>query len=123
MHVLHRVVVRWIPVGLASLGCVLGVAGCAQFDKALGQRQALVSFKDSATVAQRLHVRSACSKVPNIKAAPIATSVPVASATNVIVYTITPAASVADIARLQVCLNKFPALVSGIDLTDSADNS
>jgi hypothetical protein len=119
VHVLRRVVLRPVLIGLAGS---LAVTGCAQFDKALGQRQAVVSFKDTATVAQRLHVRSACAKLPNITAAPIATSVPAASATNVIIYTITPAASVADIARLQGCLNKFPALVSGIDLTDSSDN-
>jgi hypothetical protein len=122
VDVLRRVVGRGFSAGLACLVCVLAVAGCAQFNKALGQRQALVSFKDAATVAQRLHVRSACAKLPNITAAPIATGVPAASATNVIVYTITPVASVADITRLTVCLNKFPALVSGLNLTDSTDN-
>ena len=122
MHVLRRVVVRGAAVGLAGLACSLSVTGCSQFNKALGQRQAMVSFQDGVTVQQRLHVRQACSTVPNITAAPIATSVPAASATNVIVYKIAPAASVADIARLQTCLGKFPALVSGIDLTDSSDN-
>lgn len=104
------------------LACSLAVTGCAQFNKALGQRQALISFKDGVSVAQRLHVRSVCGNVPNITAAPIATSVPANSATSVIVYRITPAASLADIARLQTCLGKFPSLVNGIDLTDSSDN-
>ncbi len=115
--------VRGTAVTLAGLACSLAVTGCVQFNKALGQRQALVSFKDGVTVTQRLHVRSACAKPPNITAAPIATSVPAGSATNVIVYKIAPAASLGDIARFQGCLEKFPSLVSGIDLTDSADNA
>src|SRR5580704_10841057 len=39
---------RWlVPValGLAGVACCLGVTGCAQFNKALGQQQALVYFK------------------------------------------------------------------------------
>ena len=113
---------RIIALTLAGLACSLAVTGCAQFNKALGQRQATVSFYDRATVAQRLHVRSACSSVPNITAVPIATGVPADSATSVIVFTITPAASLGDIARLQTCLGKFPSLVSGMDLTDASDN-
>jgi hypothetical protein len=97
------------------------VTGCAQFDKALGQRQALVSFKDGTPVAVRLHVRAACAKPPNVRAAPIPSGVPLASAVNQIVYQVTKASN-ADLARLQECLTRFPS-VQGMDLQDSTDNS
>ena len=74
MRVLPRVVVLVIAL------CVLGVTGCAQFDKALGQQQALVSFKDGTPVSVRLQVRAACAKLPNVSAAPIPIGVPLTSA-------------------------------------------
>ena len=118
MRVLPRVVVPLAIVGTASL---LGVTGCAQFDKSLGQQQALVSFKSGTSVSVREHVRTACAKLPHVTAAPIATGVPLSSALDEVVYTVTGASN-ADIARLQVCLSGFPS-VQGMDLQDSSDNS
>jgi hypothetical protein len=100
---------------------VLGVTGCAQFDKSLGQQQALVSFKAGTPVSVRLHVRTTCAKVPHVSAAPIASSVPLSSAVDEVVYRVTGASN-ADIARLQECLATFPS-VQGLDLQDSSDNS
>jgi hypothetical protein len=97
------------------------VTGCSQFDKALGQRQALVSFKDSTPVSVRLHVRAACAKLPNVTAVPIATGVPLASAVSVVVYQINNASD-ADVARLSECLTKFPSVV-GMNIQDSSDDS
>lgn len=110
-------------VGITAIGvaCLLGVTGCAQFNKALGQRQALVSFRDGTPAQVRLQVREACAGLPNVSAAPLPTGVPLSSAVDVIVYRVTGASN-ADIARLQVCLTKFPS-VQGIDLQDSSDNS
>ena len=118
MPVLPRVVIPAVALGLTGL---LGVTGCSQFDKALGQQQALVSFKDGTPVAVRLQVRSACAKLPNVSAVPIAKSVPIASAVSVIVYQVNKAGP-ADIARLQECLVKFPS-VQGMKIQDSSDNS
>lgn len=115
MRVLPRVVVPAVAI------CLLSVTGCAQFNKALGQRQALVSFKEGTPVAVRLHVRVACAKPPDVSAAPIPTGVPLASAVDQIVYQVTKASN-ADLARLQECLAKFPS-VQGMDLQDSTDNS
>jgi hypothetical protein len=56
-----------------------------------------------------------------VTAAPIATGVPLSSALDEVVYTVTGASN-ADIARLQVCLSGFPS-VQGMDLQDSSDNS
>ena len=116
MRVLPRVATLVIAL------CLLGVTGCAQMDKALGQRQALVSFKDGTSVSVRLQVRAACGKLPNVSPAPIPSGVPLMSAVSEVVYQIDQNASDADIARLNECLNKFPS-VEGMDLQDSTDDS
>lgn len=100
---------------------MLGVTGCAQFDKSLGQQQALVSFKADTPVSVRMQVRTTCAKVPHVSAAPIASSVPLSSALDEVVYQVTGASN-ADIARLQECLATFPS-VQGMDLQDSSDDS
>jgi hypothetical protein len=69
----------------------------------------------------RLQVRAACDKLPNVSAAPVSRDVPAESATSVIVYKVTGASN-ADIARLQVCLSRFPS-VQGLNLQDASDNS
>ena len=119
MRVLPRVVIPAVAAGLAAS---LGVSGCSQFNKALGQQQALVSFKDGTPVSVRMHVRSACAKLPNVAAAAIPSGVPLESAVAEVVYKLDQNASPADIARLQECLAKFPS-VQGMDLQDSTDNS
>jgi hypothetical protein len=121
VRVLPRVVVQAVAVGLASLAGLLGVTGCAQFDKALGQQQALVSFKSGTPVSVRLHVRTACSKLPNVSAEKIPAGVPLASAVDQVVYRVTNASN-ADLARLQECVEKFPS-VQGMSVQDSTDNS
>jgi hypothetical protein len=104
-----------------SLVAVTAVTGCSQFDKALGQQQAFVSFKAGTPVPVRLHVRAACAKLPNVRAVPLPTGVPMASAVSEIVYQVDNAGP-ADIARLQECLARF-ASVAGMNLQDSSDNS
>src|SRR6201992_727271 len=61
-------------VGGTALGglAVAALAGCAQFDKALGQREAVVSFRSGTPVSQRLTVRSTCAKIPAVDAPPLA---------------------------------------------------
>lgn len=122
MDVLRRVVTRPVALGLAGLACCLGVTGCAQFDKALGQQQALIYFKESTSVAFKLKVRAACNNLPHVIAAPIATGVPLSSAVDVVTYN-TTGAGVADIARLEVCVNKFAPQVQGVDVQDASDDS
>ena len=107
---------------LAGVACCLGVTGCAQFNKALGQQQATVYFQTSTPVAFKLKVRAACDNLPHVKAAPIATSVPLSSAVDVVTYN-TTGAGVADIARLEECVNKYAPQVQGVNVTDSSDDS
>ena len=127
VRVLPRVVVRpvltrSVALCLAGTACCLGVTGCAQFNKALGQQQASIYFQPSTPVAFKLKVRSACDNLPHVKATPIATGVPLASAVDVVTYN-TTGAGVADIARLEECVNKFAPQVQGVNVTDSSDDS
>ena len=118
MGLLPRVV---IPAIAFTLVGVTAVTGCSQFNKALGQQQAFVSFRDGTPVSVRLQIRAACDNLPNVKAAPIASSVPLSSAVSEIEYQINNAGP-ADIARLQECLAKFPS-VQGLNIQDTSDDS
>ena len=127
VRVLPRVVtrpgvIRPVALGLAGAACCLGVTGCAQFDKALGQQQATIYFQSSTPVTFKLKVRTACNNLPHVKATPIATGVPLSSAVDVVTYN-TTGAGVADIARLEECVNKFAPQVQGVDVSDSSDDS
>jgi hypothetical protein len=122
MRVLPRVVTQVAALGTAGLICCLGVTGCAQFNKALGHQEVDVYFQSSASVAFKMKVRAACNNLPDVKAAPIATGVPLSSAIDIVVYN-TTGANVADIARLEECVNKFAPQVQGINPIDSSDDS
>jgi hypothetical protein len=95
------------------------LAGCAQFDKALGQREAIVSFRSSTPVSQRLSVRSTCAKVPAVTAPPLPSDLSSPYALQQIIFRIDHASD-ADVARLETCLQKFPG-VAGITLQDTSD--
>ena len=112
---------RVLALGVAAGVCCLAASGCSSFDKALGQQQVDVYFNTNTTVAYKMHVRAACNNLPNVKAEPIATGVPLASAIDIVVYN-TDGASLVDTTRLEECLNKF-SQVEGINPTDSSDDS
>jgi len=103
----------------AAAVALAALAGCSQFDAALGQRQAVVSFRPGTPLSQRLTVRSACAKVPAVKAQPLPSDLNSPYALQQVTYRIDHATN-ADIARLETCLDKFPA-VAGITLQDSSD--
>ena len=103
----------------AAAVALAALAGCSQFDAALGQRQAVVSFRPGTPLSQRLTVRSTCAKVPAVKAQPLPSDLNSPYALQQVTYRIDHATN-ADIARLETCLDKFPA-VAGITLQDSSD--
>ena len=103
----------------AAAVALTALAGCSQFDAALGQRQAVVSFRPGTPLSQRLAVRSTCAKVPAVKAQPLPSDLNSPYALQQVTYRIDHATN-ADIARLQTCLDKFPA-VAGVTLQDSTD--
>jgi hypothetical protein len=109
---------RLLAAGTA-VAAVAALAGCAQFDAALGQRQAIVTFQDGTSVAQRLLVRTTCAKTPNVTAQPLPANLNSPYAFQQVVYEIDHASN-ADVALLEQCLAKFPS-VAGVTLQDSSD--
>ena len=101
------------------VAAVAMLAGCSQFDAALGQRQAIVSFRPDTPLSQRLTVRSACAKLPAVTAQPLPSDLNSPYALQQLTFRIDHATN-ADIARLETCLARFPA-VAGITLQDSTD--
>ncbi len=94
-------------------------AGCAKFDAALGRQWAIVHFRPSTPVATLLKVRAACSHVPHAR--PVA--LPRSGSGPGMLYSVrfrTDDASDADLAQLQQCLQRFPA-VTGIEFQDVGD--
>jgi len=109
---------RLLAAGTVAVAAVV-LAGCSQFDAALGQRQAVVTFNSDATLTQRLAVRSACAKTPNVTPQPLPSNMNSPYALEQVVYQINQASD-ADVALLEKCLAKFPS-VAGITLQDSSD--
>jgi hypothetical protein len=101
------------------IAAAAALAGCSQFDAALGQREAIVTFTDSATLAQRMAVRTACAKPPNVTPQPLPSNMNAPYALAQVIYQINQASD-ADVAVLEKCLSKFPS-VEGISLQDSSD--
>lgn len=119
MRVLRRVVAPALVPAIAVAACVAGVTACSSLNKALGQQQAVVSFKDGASSAVRMQVRAACGKLPNVTPVPLPSGVPLSESLSTVLYNVTNASN-ADKARLQVCLSKYPS-VTGLSFQDSTD--
>ncbi len=111
---------RRLAGALLVLGATAALVGCSRFDAALGQRQAVVSFRAGASVPQRLAVRSACAKVPAVTAQPLPSDLSSPYALQQLTFQINHASD-ADVAKLETCLAKFPA-VAGVTLQDSSDD-
>lgn len=103
----------------AAVSALTVLAGCSKFDAALGQRQAVVTFSDGTSVAQRLAVRATCAKTPAVTAQPLPSNLSSPYALQQVVYEIDHASD-AEVAKLEQCLAKFP-YVTGVTLQDSSD--
>jgi hypothetical protein len=103
----------------AALAAAAALAGCSQFDAALGQRQAIVTFRDGTSVSQRLVVRAACAKTPAVTAQPLPANLDSPYALEQVIYQINKASD-ADVALLEECLARFSS-VAGVTLQDSSD--
>jgi hypothetical protein len=110
---------RRLLIAGTMIAAATTLAGCSQFDAALGQRQAVVTFTDAATLAQRMAVRTACAKPPNVTPQPLPSDMNSPYALAQVIYQINQASD-ADVAVLEKCLSKFPT-VTGISLQDSSD--
>jgi hypothetical protein len=94
-------------------------AGCARFNAALGKQWAVVHFRPSTPVGTLLKVRTACSHVPNARPE----ALPPGRKGLGMIYSVrfrTDNASDANLAQLQQCLQRFPAVL-GIDFEDTGD--
>jgi hypothetical protein len=109
---------RMLALGTA-VAAITALAGCSQFDAALGQRQAVVTFRSDTSVAQRLAVRAACAKTPSVTAAPLPSNMNSPYALEQVIYQINNASD-ADVAMLEECLSKFSSVL-GVTLQDSSD--
>src|SRR6476469_7186711 len=98
-------------VAVAVTAVAVALAGCSQFDAALGQRQAVVAFKPGTPVPQRLALRSACAQVPDVKAPPVPSDLNPPCALQQLTFRIDHASN-ADVARLEKCLARFPSVVA-----------
>ena len=104
---------------VTALAAVTMLAGCAQFDAALGQRQAVVSFRDNTPVSAKLVVRATCAKVPAVTPQPLPSDLKSHYALQQLTYQVNQATDT-DVAELEKCLAKFP-VVAGVTLQDSSD--
>jgi hypothetical protein len=95
------------------------VTGCSKMDASLGQQQLLVSFKSGTTNAAKLEIRAACGSLPRVKTTPVPDLKKYPYALSQLTYQVN-SASDADIARLEQCLQKYPA-VAGVTMQDSSD--
>jgi hypothetical protein len=101
----------------AGVAVAVGVTGCAKFDSALGQQWATVSFKPDTTISTMLQVRSACSRIPNVRAEKLPKQQNEITMNGAVTYR-TDNASNANLAQLQQCLQRYQS-VAGIDFEDS----
>jgi hypothetical protein len=95
-------------------------AGCSGFDKAFGQREAIVTFQQGTPKSVRLQVRAACSHVPKAVPEPLPRSNKLSDYDNDVRYRIDKASD-ADVAQLENCLSKF-RVVRGVE-TPQDENS
>ena len=98
---------------------MIAATGCSQFNAALGQQEAMVSFKNGTPDSERLAIRAACGKLPNVTAVPLPSGGPQSVRLSQVAYRVDHASN-ADKARLQVCLSKYPS-VAGMNFQDSSD--
>ena len=99
----------------AVLVLVAAVAsGCSGFDKAFGQREAVVHFQAGTPPAVRAQVRAACSHLPQAVPEPLPTDNKASDALNDVRYRIDKASD-RQVIALENCLGKYRS-VQGVDI-------
>jgi hypothetical protein len=102
--------IRPIACAVAAASVLTLAAGCSSFDKAFGKQEQVVQFKDNTSPSVMLRVRATCSHIPNAIPERIPPNPPAVQMQDDIRY-LTSNASDADLARLEQCLQRFPAVV------------
>src|SRR5215472_10037194 len=99
--------VRSAAIAVAAIALAVGVGGCAQFDKQLGQQWIEVTFVPNTSLATARHITSVCSHVPNVH---LEGQVKPTTAQPGVVGSVrydSTNATVAQVALLEQCLGKF----------------
>jgi len=102
--------------GVCVLAAIVASAlttGCAGFNKAFGQREAIVTFQQGTPKSVRLAVRAACSHVPQAIPEPLPTDNKLSDYVNDVRYRIDKVSD-AELAQLENCLSRFPS-VRGVE--------
>ncbi len=99
-----------------AIATVCGLAGCGRMATALGQQWVVVQFNPNTPVATARHVINTCSRLPGLRAEAVQAAAPGATFVSTANINATNASS-ADLARLQICLQRF-ASVQGINLQE-----
>lgn len=105
---------------LLAGGLLTALTGCAKFDAALGRQEAVVQFKDGTPNTTRLHVRAACSHIPQATPEALPTDHKASDLLYDVIYRVDNASN-AQIAELERCLQKYPS-VAGIDIQTPGDS-
>ncbi len=103
----------------AVAGAVVSLAGCGKMDAALDRQWMVVDFSPTTSVATALHVRAACSHIPNTPPLPL----PAQHSVLTVMYGVefnTTNSTLANLAQLQTCLGKFKSVL-GVDPEDTGD--
>ena len=109
VHALRLPDLRSIAAAAAAAALIL-TAGCSSFNKAFGKQEQVVQFKNNTPASVMLKVRASCSHIPNAIPERVPSHPPAIQLADDIRY-LTSNASDADLARLQQCLERFPAVV------------
>jgi hypothetical protein len=99
---------------------IVSIGGCARMDASLGQTWVDVTFKPNTSLPTLLRVRTACSHIPNVHPYPFPQQHSVINLMNGVRYNTTTATD-ANVAELQVCLQKYSA-VQGFTPGDTGDD-
>lgn len=97
-----------LAVVLAGALALTG-SGCSQFNRAMGQQEEVVIFQPNTSNAVKLKVRAACSHVAGAVPEPLPTDHKLSDYVYNVRYQVGQASTV-DLAKLQQCLTKFPAV-------------
>ena len=105
----HRLNRTLTAVTLAVL-TAFAVGGCAKFDQALGQQEEVVIFTSNVTNATKMKVRAACDHIPGDAVEALPTDHKLSDEVYDVRFEVGSANDV-ELAELQQCLSKFPAVV------------
>ncbi len=102
----------------AAVAAAILLPACSRMNAALGQQWVVVQLASDTTLTTAKHVTAACSRASGLRAEPVKPT----SAGRIVgsVRFISTQATDADMAKLQQCLQRFPA-VQGLTMTEPGD--